>query len=368
MDSFLNIMNSTLNSTLPNIPPPNQIGVCPESSVFNVISTTAGSLAFISSMIAQFPQLIETYRDKTVEGVSNLLLLSWLGGDITSIIGAILTNQLPFQIVLAIYFLSNDLIICAQYYYYGIYHGNRLATAGHQHLDPSSVATKHSHLHHSHLHHHHHHENNENSVTTRVSGPAQTPRKSILAGVLSFFSLSRAMPITSSMLQSSSAIVLASSTNNQLSALGMDAQTIGTFCSWIGALFYFCSRIPQLLKNYHRKSTDGVSPLLFYCTIFHNCSYGISIFTSCQFVYNEDKWGFVKNEAPFLLGSVGTLLFDFIYLYQHFVLYNEDTKLRRQLSRQGNRTPSFSGQSHGHIQSSDSDNANENSPLLISSS
>ena len=55
-----------------------------------------------------FPQIIETYRDKSVDGLSPYFLLAWLCGDITSLIGAKLTGQLLFQILLAIYFLLND--------------------------------------------------------------------------------------------------------------------------------------------------------------------------------------------------------------------------------------------------------------------
>lgn len=102
------------------------------STIWPSVSAAAGSVSFITSFIAQIPQLIETYKDKTVEGLSPIFLLAWLFGDITSLIGALLTHQLPFQIILALYFMANDMFICGQYYYYGILHQNKLATPGHE--------------------------------------------------------------------------------------------------------------------------------------------------------------------------------------------------------------------------------------------
>jgi len=72
---------------------------------------------------------------------------------------------------------------------------------------------------------------------------------------------------------------------------------------------------------------------MFYCTIFHNILYAVSIFSSCEFIDNTNKIEFFKKELPFLLGSIGTLLWDFIYLYQHFVLYADDKRIRDELKK-----------------------------------
>ena len=289
------------------------ISYCANNPNLSHISSASGGIAFLLSLISQFPQLIETYNDKSVEGISPFLLGSWLLGDITSVIGAILTNQLPFQILLAIYFLSNDLIICGQYYYYGIHYKNKLATAGHQHL---------------------------NHQSSHVSSKNKFGKIGVL--ILGLFTRT-----------SNAASIL--NMENSISAVENTDRMfkIGLAMSWFSGIFYFTSRIPQLYKFYKRKSTDGLSPYMFYCTIFHNILYAVSIFSSFEFIDKTNKYEFFKKELPFLLGSIGTLLWDFIYLYQHFVLYADDKRIRDELKK---------------LNIADEDVDLETEPLLVSSS
>ena len=91
----------------------------------------------------------------------------------------------------------------------------------------------------------------------------------------------------------------------------------------------FAAIIPQLIKNYQRKSTDGISPFLFGITLLCNVTYNVSIFTSCNFIESVDKVAFFENALPFIWGSAGTIIFDLIYFYQYYVLYSDDTKLRQ---------------------------------------
>ncbi|KAH3900218.1 Ypq2p SCDLUD_003189 [Saccharomycodes ludwigii] len=278
--------------------------------IFSSFSNFSGSVSFLCSLISQIPQLIETYNDKTVEGISPILLLGWLMGDITSLTGAIITGQLAFQIMLAIYFLINDLFICSQYYYYGILYDNKLATVGHEHKDISAI-NSHNTLGSG-------HSTSNNIITTSASAKKKGKGKLFLGIFSSFFTKSNGMPI----LIGASNITKNNSNNT--------VKTIGLICSWLGGLFYLSARIPQLIKNYRRKSTDGLSPFLFMSTIVHNLTYTLSIFTSCEFIQSVSKCAFVMNELPFILGSAGTLLFDFIYIYQHFVLYAEDNRIRHE--------------------------------------
>ncbi|CEP60684.1 Ypq2p LALA0_S01e16600g [Lachancea lanzarotensis] len=269
---------------------------CSQSALAQV-SIAAGYVSFLTSFIAQIPQVLETYVDKTVEGLSPLFLLAWLVGDITSLGGAILTDQLPFQIILAIYFLINDVFICGQYYYYGVLHENKLATPGHERMETEERITL---------------------VRSRSSDRHIEPnlnQRSWLAGLLCLSTGVRGMALGESF--------------RVTSANSTAASQAGEVLAWAGALCYVGARIPQLYKNYQRKSTDGLSPFLFINTLLANTTYNVSIFTSCKFLEETNKWEFVMNELPFIVGSAGTVLFDFAYFYQHYVLYAEDMRLRR---------------------------------------
>lgn len=256
---------------------------CTES-VWPEISVISGGVSFLTSFIAQIPQLIETYNDKSVEGLSLTFLLAWLFGDIATLSGAILTRQLTFQILLAIYFLGNDLCICGQYYYYGILYRNKLATSGHEPI-----------------------------IRERTSLFKQQPSTSRLkhrlwAVFFTYIGRSHSMPLTA----------------NEIHPINKHSMDIGSILSWTGAICYVCARIPQLIKNYQRKSTEGISPFLFFCTLISNITYTASIFTSCEYLTSNNRQLFVEKALPFIIGSAGTIIFDLIYFYQHFVLYKFD--------------------------------------------
>lgn len=276
-------------------------------SIWPIISNINGTISFCSSFISLFPQIIETFRDKTVEGLSPYFLLAWVGGDITSLIGAVLTDQLMFQVVLALYFLVNDLFVCGQYYYYGVLHQNKLATTGHE---SKPILT------------------DLPSETDRGMASSRRNKKSMLATAFAFvshFGSSSAFPIKSAMimLMTADPPVPIPSPNN-----GDTINKMGRILSWCGAAFYVGARIPQLLKNYQRKSTDGISPFLFATTLLCNVTYNFSILTSCEFIGSDDKRAFIMNALPFLFGSTVTIAFDMIYFYQHYVLYAQDMQLR----------------------------------------
>ncbi|OXB45370.1 uncharacterized protein HLK63_A02255 [Nakaseomyces glabratus] len=292
-------------------------------SLWPFISNINGSVSFLSSFVSLFPQIIETYKDKTVEGLSPLFLMCWLCGDITSLIGALMTGQLKFQIALAIYFLFNDLFVCCQYYYYGVLHENKLATVGHEtvpvisSLIDDGIITV-----------------DENGLQNTDSRPETNMEGSRLSNS-SIYSGSRA---TRSLLANALVSVKSSNAQQILSSLQVPPNApypghtsrgqMGVTLSWLGASFYVGARIPQLIKNYQRKSTDGLSPFLFATTLLGNITYNISIFTSCNFLDTEDKMAFIFNELPFIFGSAGTVAFDLIYFYQYYVLYSRDNKLR----------------------------------------
>lgn len=284
------------------------------------ISTIAGSISFLSSFVAQIPQVLETYVDKTVEGLSPLFLLAWLMGDITTLVGAVLTQQLSFQIILALYFLANDLFICGQYYYYGIVHGNKLATPGHEKKS-----------------------SDERMAIVRSRGSeasinAGLQRRTWLAGLLCWFSGANGLPLGLSA---------------QDAVSSPETSHLGVTLSWIGALCYVGARIPQLFKNYNRKSTDGLSPFLFINTLIANITYTVSIFTSCEYLSCPDRLGFAVSEMPFIVGSTGTIVFDLVYFYQHYVLYAADMRLRE-----------LEAQTEGIQPTEDAVIPDENTPLL----
>ncbi|KAK0548078.1 hypothetical protein OC845_003773 [Tilletia horrida] len=83
-----------------------------------LLSDFAGSLSFCIWLFAQTPQIYENYERGSVAGLSPFFLIQWMFGDLTNLIGAVLTHQLFFQIALAAYFCSIDTVLLSQYWYY----------------------------------------------------------------------------------------------------------------------------------------------------------------------------------------------------------------------------------------------------------
>ncbi|SNX83351.1 uncharacterized protein MEPE_02058 [Melanopsichium pennsylvanicum] len=82
------------------------------------ISDCSGTLSFCVWLFAQSPQLYENYRRGSVDGLSPVFLTQWMLGDVTNLIGCVLTQQLPFQIAVATYFCCIDVCIMVQFVYY----------------------------------------------------------------------------------------------------------------------------------------------------------------------------------------------------------------------------------------------------------
>lgn len=124
---------------------------------------------------------------------------------------------------------------------------------------------------------------------------------------------------------------------------------LGQAFGYLCAVFYLGSRIPQLLLNYRRKSTDGVSLLFFLFACIGNLTYVLSIMAYspiCQGTVSAGNslgefshrhrphcrpgeaaalYGrYVLVNLSWLVGSFGTLLLD-MAIFVQFFLYR-DTK------------------------------------------
>jgi hypothetical protein len=104
-------------------------------------------------------------------------------------------------------------------------------------------------------------------------------------------------------------------------------QIFGYFC----AVLYLGSRVPQILLNYRRKSTDGVSILFFLFACIGNLTYVLSIFAfegRCRGPYGKCERGeaarlygrYILVNASWLAGSLGTLFLD-LGIFAQFILY-----------------------------------------------
>jgi uncharacterized protein with PQ loop repeat len=113
---------------------------------------------------------------------------------------------------------------------------------------------------------------------------------------------------------------------------------LGQIFGYICSLLYLGSRIPQLLLNHRRRTTEGISMMFFLFACIGNLTYNFSIFAyspqaACQVAMHcapgeaREVYGkYIAINLPWILGSLGTLVLDMGVFVQYF-LYKKDDEL-----------------------------------------
>lgn len=100
---------------------------------------------------------------------------------------------------------------------------------------------------------------------------------------------------------------------------------VGRVFAWACTTMYLTSRMPQIYTNFVRQSTSGLSILLFIAAFCGNLFYTLSILTSAATMDASpggERADFLWEELPYLLGSAGTVGFDFTIFCQ-WIFYGE---------------------------------------------
>lgn len=298
------------------------------------VSWVFGIISLVAWLGAQMPQIIANHKNRSVEGLSLAFLLNWFMGDFTNFVGCLLTHQLPFQTLLAFYYICVDLVLSGQYYYYTRPHR--------RHNRDAQMKRKKGHHHGSHLD-----QKNNSRVITQEEGlfssqPVTIPMKPrtssfniksmVTWSFLASFTKVQAMPLFSDLEEatattttpaSATASAVISNVGPLVLVTSLDSQLIGTIFAWLCACLYLTSRLPQIYKNFKRKSTSGTSILLFMAALTGNTTYTLSILLSPE-ASGPSGGEFLLNELPFLLGAAGTVVFDITIFIQWFMYSRDD--------------------------------------------
>ncbi|XP_017701235.2 uncharacterized protein LOC103719251 [Phoenix dactylifera] len=88
------------------------------------MSLALGLVSVVSWGVAEVPQIITNYKEKSMEGLSIAFLMTWIIGDLFNLIGCLLEpTTLPTQFYMALLYTTTTVILTAQTVYYGhIYH------------------------------------------------------------------------------------------------------------------------------------------------------------------------------------------------------------------------------------------------------
>lgn len=327
-----------------------------------------GYISLVCWLGAQLPQILTNYRNGSVDGLSLGLVLNWFLGDFTNFVGCVLTHQLPFQTLLAFYYVCVDLVLGGQFYYYTRPRKQRFHLHNHSHVQrhknnkkrrsplllhrtptegsamsgemdallsnspaapsqPVNVPSFSS--------------NNVSAEdaatgTTPISNSGSYPFKTsssvnlkalLTSSFVASFSKVRGAPLyhppqeeaMSTMTPQHS--VLSNIATGLISALVLNSELIGLMFAWTCTCCYLTSRMPQIYSNFRRKSTSGTSILLFLAALTGNSTYTLSILLS-PMARGPAGLEFLRNELPFLIGSAGTIMFDVTIFVQWYIYRN----------------------------------------------
>lgn len=146
-----------------------------------------------------------------------------------------------------------------------------------------------------------------------ISGKKKQEHVAKFMGVLLFTST---LFITS---DNQSLTTMSSSSNDTFELTQDNMVWIGRVFAWSCTCLYLMSRIPQLLKNRRRQSVEGLSASLFIFAVGGNLTYASSILSHPGQTVDS-----LLEALPYLIGSAGTLMFDFSIFCQ-FLFYKNTT-------------------------------------------
>jgi solute carrier family 66 (lysosomal lysine-arginine transporter), member 1 len=333
----------------------------------------------IVRLVVFSPQIIENWRRSSADGLSVVFITVWLLGDFFNIFGAVLQGVLPTMIILAVYYTFADIVLLIQCFWYKGFtlrdevkkpedernattateaspllsedrqpRTNGLHTNGY-HTPPRLSDIDRRHSSHSQGSFRERYlsidathlspvtplldslsERRASAVSARPNvAPPPSPQSTVqtvlfnlgtiilvcAAGVFGWWlSASRSPP-----------------PKDDLEPEPLTFNLWGQIFGYICAILYLGSRIPQLLLNYRRKSTEGISMLFFLFACIGNLTYVLSIVAYkpiCKERRCEagETWGiygrYIAVNFSWLLGSFGTLLLDAGVFVQYF-LYKE---------------------------------------------
>lgn len=317
------------------------------------------------------PQILENFRRSSATGLSLVFLIAWLLGDVFNILGAVLQGVIPTMTILAVYYTLADVVLLAQCFYYrgftlSDYPAEEAVEEEEEEERPllwrdtsdspkrTSLSAADADCRRSSLGSFHDHLRAVDGTHLSPATPLRSPKKATDIPPSHAVKSHSALTAT---IYNTSALILVCAVgafgwwlsareyshqrhhhDDESAAVKeeMEFDDWGQIFGYLCAVLYLGSRIPQLLLNYRRKSTEGVSMLFFIFACVGNLTYVLSIFAyepvcarlasvdldrSCESGEWRKEYGrYILVNLSWLIGSAGTLLLD-MSIFAQFWIY-----------------------------------------------
>ncbi|KAJ1977184.1 hypothetical protein H4R34_003685, partial [Dimargaris verticillata] len=300
---------------------------------WNILASEFFGYLSISTWIVVFiPQLYENYQRKSADSLSLHFLVLWFVGDIFNMIGSVYQEVLYTTILLSFYFLAMDVLTIGQYLYYSYWctpkavdaattpcatppvKGTPTETSPLLTSQPVSSAS---------------------SQTPAATGPGAalttlpldvSPSAAVYYTRFNMLLLLILSSLTVVLINHWSALVSAGndyphSPTSHGDHVAKEFRWFPQLCAWISVVLYIGARIPQIVENYRNKSCEGLALSMFLCCVLGNSAFCLSIF------FHSIDTAYLLVNLPWLLGSGGTLAFDFAIFYQFYIYHHRVPKV-----------------------------------------
>ncbi|CAM6049581.1 unnamed protein product [Sphagnum compactum] len=336
----------------------------------DTVSLVLGLLSVVSWGVAEVPQIITNFCEKSTEGVSLLFLMTWVIGDLFNLAGCYLEPAtLPTQFYMAVLYTLTTLVLVGQTIYYD--HWVRRIQRDFPPKTQESNAFPEV------IHVKAMDEDNETmkipSQTTSINVPhlGYSPGRDLYymsarslasshvptagsygvgsrggsgSGYVSSYLLphedyttistdpipigshpvtaARSASYASNLLRTIHSVVDRSyQPRFPFGLLGDDISTTGEVFGWIMAAIYMGGRLPQIWLNIKRGTVEGLNPLMFMFALIGNITYVGSILVRSM------EWTHLKPNLPWLVDAAVCVLLDVFIIFQFVYFYRKASKL-----------------------------------------
>ncbi|KAJ1723504.1 hypothetical protein LPJ53_002161 [Coemansia erecta] len=264
-----------------------------------LVSGIFGYVSIVCWIVVLMPQIHLNYKRKSCDGVSLAFYVMWSLGDLFNLAGALMENLIFTAILLPLYYILTDCVVLSQFY---IYRNNHYCSDGH--LEEGHVDEERALL-----------SNQHSSGACNGDGRSEAGRDGHEHGRKTAFASTNSILISLALclLAITFAVHYYHANIDWFKHIGM-RQAIAQIFGYLSAAVYLGAYIPQLVRNYRTKSTEGLSLLMFILVIVANVTYCLSILT-----FQRPTRDYLQKYASWLLGASGTIWLELGVLYQFFI-------------------------------------------------
>ncbi|KAJ2133412.1 hypothetical protein GGH19_000791 [Coemansia sp. RSA 1807] len=276
----------------------------PEQGLNLALSAVVGYVSLVCWMVVMFPQIYMNYQRKSGEGVSLVMMIAWVCGDIFNITGALMQGLVSSTVLIGSYYLFVDSTLLYQIVYYRlVYQAHRPKDSCEDEQSRLTAAADNS------------NDDGLARAADRASvrdarGQSGSQLQTVLSLLLSLSAMAILVVLVVALVAGTGSAELPTPGDGAKTSPLPLSQVIAQAMGTASATVYIMSYVPQAVQNYQRKSCEGLSIWLFLLSLLGNTTYALAIL-----VVSLDPH-YLAPYVPWLMGALVPCVIQMFILYQ----------------------------------------------------